>query len=148
MTRFILMYMGVLPFLGCTIVLAETGIDMPFGLDAHQVIRTYTLVIGSFMAGVYWGQHLNLPTLHQKILIIISNIAALNFWFFYLFLSKSVFLVSAALLFLVILAIDLLMAQRQFIEKTYAGHRVVVTILVIASLVLSSFLISDSALPK
>jgi len=41
-----------------------------------------------------------------------------------------------------------LMAQRQFIEKNYARHRVVVTILVIASLVLSSFLISASALPK
>jgi len=148
MIRFILMYMGVLPFLGCTIVLAETGIDMPFGLDAHQVIGTYTLVIGSFMAGVHWGQHLNLPALPPNILIIISNIAALSFWFAYLFLSMSAFLVTAALLYLVILTIDLLMAQRQFIEKNYARHRVVVTILVIASLVLSSFLISASALPK
>lgn len=142
------MYMGALPFLGCAMVLAETGIDMPFGLDAHQVIGTYALVIGSFMAGVHWGQHLNLPTLHSKILIIISNIAALAFWFFHLFLSLRAFLVTAAFLFLVILTIDLLMAQRQFIEKTYAGHRVVVTILVVASLVLSSFLISASALTK
>ena len=100
------------------------------------------------MAGVHWGQHLNLPTLHPNILILISNIAALAFWFAYLFLSMSAFLVTAALLFLVILTIDLLMTQRQFIEKTYAVHRAVVTILVIASLVLSSFLISASALPK
>ncbi|MEK9673083.1 MAG: DUF3429 domain-containing protein [Rhodospirillaceae bacterium] len=138
MIRYILMYMGVLPFIGSAFLIAKAGIDLPLGLDAQKVIGTYALLIGAFMAGVHWGQHLEKPPIHPTALIILSNVVALAFWFSYLLLNSSAFLIVAAIMFLVILLIDLLMAKHLAIEKTYAIHRSIVTGMVIASLAFAS----------
>ena len=133
--RYSLMYLGAVPFLSCAALMESDGLWMPPGLSLETILRPYALLIGAFMAGVHWGQHLPHAPASPKLMALFSNTVTLGFWFGFLLLPLHAYLLTSAGLFIVILMIDLWLARRRLLDKSYATHRVLVTGLVVASLV-------------
>ena len=134
-TRYSLMYLGTVPFLACASLMQHGDVQMPLGLSLETVLSSYALLIGAFMAGVHWGQHLQPPPVAPELLALFSNIVTLGFWFGFLLLPFPAYLLTSAGLFVMILMFDLWLARRRLLESSYSMHRVLVTGLVVVSLV-------------
>ena len=132
-----LMYAGCLPFLICTFFLINGLNNIPYLGNIVRIIQVYSLVITSFMAGVHWGQYLGLIDECPIYLPIASNMIALFAWISFLVMPIYWFLVTVIFIFILILLIDLRLVKEKQLRPLYFRSRVMVTIIVSVSLVLS-----------
>ena len=133
-----LTYAGAIPFVVGAFCL---GIDikiLPVFGPVEQIISVYGLVIASFLAGIHWGQHLNATGSWKRILPILSNGAAVALWIGFLLLPFQALTGLFMLAFLFFLAIDYRLFQQALILPDYFRTRCIVSIIVIASLVVSA----------
>ncbi|WP_420546672.1 DUF3429 domain-containing protein [Curvivirga sp.] len=142
-SSYILMYAGIIPFILCTysIVLESSFSWNP--LSTEQILTTYTLLIGSFMAGVHWGQHLSDDAYRPITLAIVSNLVTLTFWFALLTSTLKIFLIISAFLFMLLLVIDFFLILNNIITRRYYLHRTIVTLAVVTNLLTSSLFITS-----
>ena len=132
-----LMYAGGLPFLICSLFLVSDLNNIPFLGDTIRVLQVYSIVIASFMTGVHWGQYLSLIDKCSILLPITSNIIALFIWISVLVMPIYWYLIALIFIFILILLIDARLAKKKQLQPLYFRSRVVVTIIVSLSLVLS-----------
>ena len=130
-----LAYAGTLPFVlgaGCL----AAGIDtLPLVGSAERVLSVYALVIGCFMAGSHWGQHLHVRQPPWTIaLAIASNCSALALWIAFVLLPPLWLLAAALVNFLALLALDWRLRRANWIDSCYWRTRVGATAIVALSL--------------
>ena len=143
-----LTYAGAIPFVVCAFCLGVDIRTLPvlesFGLGSvEQIVSVYALVIASFLAGIHWGQHLNMQHLDikgswQYSLPLLSNGAAIILWIGFLLLPFQALIGLFILAFLFFLAIDYRLFQQGLIMPDYFRTRCIVSAIVIASLVVSA----------
>ena len=134
-----LMYLGLIPFFGTAFI---TGFHLPItsilDINIQTFARSYSLVIGSFMSGIYWGQALmHEPAVSRKYALI-SNILCLGFWFSFLIFGDVIFYFSNILLFTCLLIVDFKMKEMNFMTHQYFMHRGLVSSGVILCLLILS----------
>ena len=140
-TNIYLTYAGSLPFILCTLFLFNGLQTLPYFGDTAKVLKVYGLVIASFMAGVHWGQYLAGRVEFPINLPIISNVIAIFVWASFLMFPIRWYLVSLILVFIILLLIDFFLWRRKQLSRFYFWSRVVVTITVLLSLVISSIML-------
>lgn len=132
------MYAGALPFLfGAVYFLFGWAEYMPgiSGSTMQHIVGIYGLVIASFMAGSLWGLHLNSTDKTVTIYIpILSNIAALALWVFFVFLAFSELMLAYSVMLLGLLAVDRQLCGKGVISQEYLQTRIIVSLIVIACL--------------
>ena len=138
-SSYALMYLGTLPFIFAA---SQSVMDfdvtwLPVSLEI--IVTSYSLLIGSFMAGIHWGQHLSNQSAWPNQLAILSNIVTLGFWFSYLLFEIPTYLQISAALFAVILLMDLKLSSKAILDKKYILQRCIITIIVMGSLLTTSF---------
>ena len=134
----LLPFLGAIPFVFGAILLI-LGIEQIWLLGATTLwLGAYGAVIASFMAGVHWGQHLSLDGRYQQLLPLSSNAAALVTWFSWVWLSFTTYLLVLALVFVLLAIIDVLLERQSVISAQYLQTRLIVTLVVVASLLLGS----------
>ena len=132
-----LTYAGALPFIICAACLA---LDIKFipGLGAtEQVLSVYALIIATFIAGSYWGQHLHLKNKWQYYLPILSNVIVIALWFGFLTLSFKLLTAIFVAAFLILLVIDQRLFRHNLITRQYFQMRCLATTIVVSTLVIS-----------
>lgn len=131
---------GATPFIVCMFLLLFGLNHLPYLGETTQVLRGYGILIASFMLGSQWGSHLSLSENNPWLLRlpIFTNIMAVLLWLAYLVLSVDVFLLLLPVCFLAILFIDYYLKQAKIIGQDYYRIRVIVTMIVVASLLVSA----------
>ncbi|WP_169542866.1 DUF3429 domain-containing protein [Sneathiella aquimaris] len=130
---------GALPFIFCSLLLFA-GVDtVPFFGNTEHVLKTYALIIASFLTGIHWGQHLSLTGKWSRYLPVLSNINIIVLWLLYLMLPFQALLFAFVLSFLTSLAIDRKLYQEALITPVYFKTRCSASVLVILSLIASGF---------
>ncbi|MTI08994.1 DUF3429 domain-containing protein [Curvivirga aplysinae] len=137
-SSYILMYAGTIPFIFCTYSIAFKTSPIWFPVATETALTTYTLLIGSFMAGIHWGQHLSNEAYRPRLLAMVSNLITLSFWFALSASQLNIFLIISAGLFMLLLVIDFLLMLNNFIPKHYCFHRSIVSLVVIINLLTSA----------
>ena len=136
-------FAGALPFIfGALMALIGIGqIVLPIGgsFTVDTMVAAYALAILSFMAGVHWGQYLAQGH-NSTAILVISNVITVVGWLAMLTLAQPTFLIVAAISFLVLLLVDRNLFQSKVISKTYFRIRLIVTLLVAASLILTALI--------
>ena len=134
-----LAYLGCLPFIIAAIFFSAKLQFMSATFSAtffENIIKSYGLVIVSFMAGVNWGQYLTFKKKPKLNLFLISNIITLLCWFSFFLISSSGFFLNLIFSFLSLLAIDYHLKKLDLIEVKYFQTRISVTMIVCISLML------------
>ena len=134
-----LAYLGCLPFIIAAIFFSTKLQFMSATFSAtffENIIKSYGLVIVSFMAGVNWGQYLTFKQKPKLNLFLISNIITLLCWFSFFLISSSWFFLNLIFSFLSLLAVDYHLKQLDLIEVKYFQTRINVTLIVCISLAL------------
>ena len=131
--------LGAIPFVAAATLLSMGTTEMPWGGTVVTMVRTYGVVIASFMAGVHWGQHLSLDKPTRSILAILSNAAALLVWAVFLSAGEQAIIITLALVFIALLVIDLWLSGKGVISIPYLQIRALVTAVVVASLAIVGF---------
>ena len=132
--QFYLPLAGALPFVAAA-TLSVLGVSaLPWGGSVISVLMIYGLIIASFMAGVHWGQQLNLPNPIRTLLAVVSNIVALLLWGVFLSGNTPLMIIALAFTFVVLLLIDTWLSAEGVIHKHYLNIRAVVTTIVVGSL--------------
>ncbi|MCV6614810.1 MAG: DUF3429 domain-containing protein [Cellvibrionaceae bacterium] len=132
-----LMLAGALPFVCCALALQFGLWELPLLGSSQTVLAVYGLVIGSFMAGSYWG--LYLPQPGKTYLALFSNAIAIVLWLAYLLLPFVGQLSVYCLVFLSMLLLDSKLAAGGLISAHYFAMRRLITLLVVASLILAAW---------
>ena len=130
----ILTYCGVIPFFFLYILITSNHDDISYNI--LYGLKSYGLVILSFLSGVYWGQHLSLKGNLSIFLALASNCIALLSWFSYLFLTDKYFILFLILSFGSLILIDKYIFVSKVISKDYFLLRFRVTMIVILILTL------------
>jgi len=135
-----LTFAGAIPFVTCAFLLMIDVVTVPMLGSVLDVLSAYGLVIGSFMAGAHWGNHLDLADDNKWAirLPLYSNIIALGLWLGFLILSASSFIWLLVIGFISLLVIDYSLHQAQIISHTYFKVRQYVTAIVVISLVIAA----------
>lgn len=110
---------------------------LPIVGNITDCIAAYGLVIVSFLAGIHWGHELSLGYVKLG-LFISSNIIAVAVWASWLLLSPQLFIAILVLPLVVLLYIDFTLYLKKIISRNYFSSRMIITIVVIASLILAS----------
>ncbi len=131
-------YAGSLPFVICALLLVVDFNHIPIFGSVEKIISIYGLAISSFVAGSHWGQHLNLKNKWSYYLPISSNVNVILLWLSYLLLSPRVFLIVLIISFFVLLIIDRKMFYEKIITKEYFRTRLIVSLIVNLSLIISN----------
>ena len=131
-----LTFAGTIPFIACAFLLMIDINTLPILGSVDDILSAYGLVIGSFMAGVHWGNHLGLEDDNKWAvkLPIYSNIIALGLWLGFLILSASSFIWLLVIGFISLLVIDASLHRAQIISHAYFKFRQYVTVIVVISL--------------
>ena len=131
-----LTFAGTIPFIACAFLLMIDIETLPILGSVDDILSAYGLVIGSFMAGVHWGNHLGLEDDNKWAvkLPIYSNIIALGLWLGFLILSASSFIWLLVIGFISLLVIDASLHRAQIISHAYFKVRQYVTAIVVISL--------------
>ena len=136
-------YAGALPFIASAFLLLCDIYKIPMLGNIDKIISIYGIVIASFMAGVHWGQHLNVA---QQLnhddkwviyLPITSNINAIILWITFIILPIIFQLIVLIISFVTILWIDKKLYNAEIIQNHYFTTRCIVTLLVVISLLIS-----------
>lgn len=133
-----LMLAGTLPFLlGAGLLVL--GISPGFlAVDATLLLKSYTLAIISFMAGVHWGQSF-VQIERANLLRVLSNAFCLTPWFLMITgVSNTAFFIGSAMVFITLLAVDYRLERVEAISSDYLRARTTVTAVVCGSLVVSA----------
>ncbi|MGP4733878.1 MULTISPECIES: DUF3429 domain-containing protein [unclassified Psychrobacter] len=135
-----LTFAGAIPFVACAFLLMIDVVTVPMLGSVLDVLSTYGLVIGSFMAGAHWGNHLDLAEDNKWAvrLPLYSNVIALGLWLGFLILSASSFIWLLVIGFISLLVIDYSLHRAQIISHTYFKVRQYVTAIVVISLVIAA----------
>ena len=133
-----LMLAGTLPFL-LGAVLLVLGISPAFlAVDSALLVKSYTLAIISFMAGVHWGQSFA-QVERPNLLRVLSNVFCLTPWFLLITgVSNAAFFAGSAIVFITLLAVDYRLEKAEAISSDYLRARTAVTAIVCGSLVVSA----------
>lgn len=132
-----LTYAGALPFILCAACMVFDISSLPLLGEVKQILSIYTLLIASFMAGSHWGQHLHLEPRWATYLSLSSNLVAISLWLSFLVLPFAAFIITGSLIFTILLAIDAVLKRNRSIISEYFKTRCTVTIVVVASLIIS-----------
>jgi len=135
-----LTFAGAIPFVACAFLLIIDVVTVPILGSVVDILSAYGLVIGSFMAGAHWGNHLNLANDNKWAirLPLYSNVIALSLWLGFLILSASSFIWLLVVGFTSLLVIDYSLHRAQIISRTYFKVRQYVTAIVVISLVIAA----------
>jgi len=135
-----LTFAGAIPFVVCAFLLMIDVVTVPMLGSVLDVLSAYGLVIGSFMAGAHWGNHLDLAEDNKWAvrLPLYSNVIALGLWLGFLILSASSFIWLLVIGFISLLVIDYSLHRAQIISHTYFKVRRYVTAIVVISLVIAA----------
>ncbi|MEM6582527.1 MAG: DUF3429 domain-containing protein [Pseudomonadota bacterium] len=135
-----LMFAGTLPFLFGALWLL-TGQSVPLlNIPTVLLLKSYTLAIASFMAGVHWGQSLNEPAMGAATRLS-SNVFCLIPWLLWMGqASNPLFFSASALVFAGLLYFDHRLLVARMIKGDYWRLRKNVSAIVIIALVLAAFL--------
>ena len=135
-----LTFAGAIPFVACAFLLMVDIVTVPILGSVVDVLSAYGLVIGSFMAGAHWGNHLDLADDNKWAirLPLYSNVIALGLWLGFLILSASSFVWLLVIGFISLLVIDYSLHQAQIISHAYFKVRQYVTVIVVVSLVIAA----------
>lgn len=128
---------GAIPFWFCAIFLMVDIQTVPVLGDVQNILTVYTLVISSFLAGSHWGQHLYVKGRWNYLLPVSSNIIAVLLWLAYVVLEFKAMLIGFGISFIILLLIDKMLHQEHHIDSNYFRIRIIVTVLVVASLIIS-----------
>ncbi|MDY7024959.1 MAG: DUF3429 domain-containing protein [Pseudomonadota bacterium] len=130
-----LAFAGTLPFIALSMLLI-TGSHHGLGMQGLLLaLKSYGLLIVSFMAGSLWGLHLAHDSGIRRLLAITSNAAALLAWFGFLLVSDRAFLLLLAGLFVLLLLLDLPLWKQHLIDARYFRVRLLATTIVAACLI-------------
>ncbi|MFT6557052.1 DUF3429 domain-containing protein [Sneathiella sp.] len=130
---------GALPFIFCAFLLFAGVETVPVFGNTETILKTYALVIASFLTGIHWGQHLSLTGKWSRYLPVLSNTNILMLWFLYLLLPSQLMLFAFVLSYLVSLEIDRKLYQEALITPGYFKTRCLASALAILSLITSGF---------
>jgi hypothetical protein len=135
-----LTFAGAIPFVACAFLLMIDVVTVPMLGSVLDVLSAYGLVIGSFMAGAHWGNHLDLAEDNKWAvrLPLYSNVIALGLWLGFLILSDIDFIWLLVIGFISLLVIDYSLHRAQIISHTYFKVRQYVTAIVVISLVIAA----------
>lgn len=127
---------GALPFIAAAAA-AIVGIDSygPVG-SVTDAIVAYGLAIASFVAGTHWAIYLQYKASAPTNLFISSNAAVLAPWITFVVASADDTLLALVLTFVFLLFVDWRLHRSNLIESSYFRHRLAVTAVVCASLLL------------
>ena len=134
-----LMYAGSLPFILLSAAVVSDLSVLPYLGSTINLLAIYGLVIGSFLAGVHWGQYLASNNKESIKLLLTSNIVAISLWIVYATLPIKHYLVVLIFVFITLLLIDLKLYNEQKLEHLYCLSRVIVTSIVVLSLGVSLY---------
>lgn len=137
MTR-LLAIAGIAPFAACAAMLLAGVREAPHLGDVQRLVASYSLLILAFMAGVHWGQRLSGIAAGLN-LFILSNVVALAGWFAYLFFPARLYFGALIALFVLLFAIDRMIAARGGLSPHYLQTRTGVTAAVVACLCAIAF---------
>ncbi len=137
---FVLAYLGLLPFIGCAIVLLfgqAVGIGMYRPL-ALQAITTYAAVIVSFLGGIQWG--IGVITQEQqpqtaRSLFLLSIVPSLLAWAMLFLPSSGSRIIVAIFLLGFVWIIDALLHLQKVIPTWFFKLRSVISAIAIISLI-------------
>lgn len=131
---------GVLPFWGLALALAA-GIDLPVIGDEAAALVSYGAIILSFMAGVHWGLAMRAPDApagpRATGLLAISVVPAIIAWFATLAPAGAAIIILAVL-FLVLLPVDLWAIGERLAPSWYRPLRLQLTAAVVTALLLAA----------
>ncbi|MDX1738198.1 MAG: DUF3429 domain-containing protein [Alphaproteobacteria bacterium] len=133
----ILVYAGAIPFAFCAALLVFSVQELPLLGPVEEVLTIYGLVIASFMAGVHWGQHLDIYGAWKRVLPILSNVIAIALWVGFLTLGLKGFIILLVAIFTVLLVVDHRLFQDDVISRHYFQTRFFISSIVILSLLVS-----------
>lgn len=130
-----LIYLGTLPFIFFSIIIAYKINEMPnySNLDFETIISVYTIAIISFISGSHWAQSSKVNNLLTTLILISSNIIVVLIWFAYLFLIFEVFIFISSIILVILLYIEKILLSEVLCSKTYYHHRVFATSIVLIS---------------
>ena len=132
-----LSYAGALPFLlisGLFILQIKTIAVLG---NLETILSSYSLIIAVFMSGSLWGLHLKRADQWLIWLPLISNFNAISLWFGYLIFSFKNFILLVIINLLMLILLDRKLAHAQIIESQYYQLRLIVTLIVVTSLLIS-----------
>ena len=135
-----LTFSGTIPFIACAFLLMIDVATVPILGSIANILSAYGLMIGSFMAGAHWGNHLGLAedSVWAVKLPIYSNVIALGLWLGFLSVSANSFIWLLVIGFIGLLVIDSSLHRAQIISHTYFKVRQYVTAIVVISLVIAA----------
>ena len=136
-----LTYAGAIPFIGCAVLLFLGIQILPVLGEVTLVLSCYGLIIATFLAGSYWGQHLHTSGVWSLSLIVVSNSMAVLLWLAFLALSTGPFLAFLGITFLFFLLVDRFSLAAEAIDYDYFLMRSRGTVLVVATLVVVGFIL-------
>lgn len=126
---------GTLPFVIPAILLLLGHTQLPIVGNLSQVMSIYGIVIACFMAGSYWGLHLNREDGWALYLPALSNGVALLVFFAFVLMPSVAFGYVLIAAFVLMLLLDVELKMRGMISRNYLLWRMIATVLVVASLV-------------
>lgn len=132
-----LAYLGSLPFVFCAFLAAANKFfqfNLVANFDLELILKSYSILIVSFMSGVIWGQFLTYQTKPKINLFIISNLITLFCWFSFLLLPTKSFLINVIFSFVSLVLIDQNLLSLDLIERRYYKTRQLVSAIVCLSL--------------
>ena len=134
----VLAVLGVLPFIGCLIMLLYPVSSPLFSGKIAETMSLYGLLIVSFIAGSHWGITL-VGSQDKRVEIALStNVVVVLLWLLYGRLSTPVMLCLEALMLAILLVQERLAWEMQVWPAGYATIRYWVTISVMVLLCLAA----------
>lgn len=130
-------YAGAIPFTIGAAFLVFGVETFPIIGDTKQAFSIYALMIATFMAGIHWGQDLQLRDQTGVYLPVVSNVIVVSLWFAFLILPFKTLLFTFVTAFTVILVVDRKLFRLEYISAPYFRMRCYMTAVVIGTLVLT-----------
>ena len=127
---FSLTYLGLLPFVVCTILCLFGYTSLPVVGNISSVFMHYATVIASFMAGTHWGVTIS-RCLDNTLLLCGSILTAIAVWLLASYASFNIACIVLSFLFFYCLLMDRFFLQNGLISEAYFQVRVRVTIVVV-----------------
>ena len=132
-----LIYLGGLPFVALSLALLTGEYTAEMEARLQSALGGYSFVIAAFMAGTHWGQHWHMREEVSFYLLVLSNVLAIALWVGLVLLAFKAALVLCSAVFIVLLGIDYTLLRLRQLEARYFAHRLRITVVVLASLMVA-----------
>jgi hypothetical protein len=134
----VLTILGVVPFIGCALLLHCDITTWPYGGQVATTMNVYGLLIASFLAGSHWGMTLSPGNVAHPFVAFFSNVMVVILWLSYSILSTSAMFIVESVILGVLLMQERLTWGIQRMPAGYASIRLAITILVMVLLLLTA----------